>query len=120
MAIFLDGFADLDELRSAGVGMRFQLAAARPFVGVVVMIDIAEEQARLGLVDDQAQIEADARRPEVTVLRLIDAVHLGAGLGGVDLEIEGGGFNGFLLFGCEAGEAVGEGVGDSELHRLRS
>lgn len=41
-----------------------------------------------------------------------------AGIGRVDLQIEGGGLGGFLLVAGESGEAVGEGVGDAEVHRF--
>ena len=50
-----DGFADLDELRGAGFGMWFEEAALGPAVRLVVMIDVAEQDARCGSVQDQSQ-----------------------------------------------------------------
>jgi hypothetical protein len=81
------------------------------------MVDVAEQKARIGAVHDEPQIEADAGRPEVAVLRFIDAVELKAGLRGVHLEIERGGLDGFLFVAGEAREAVGESVGDAEFDK---
>jgi hypothetical protein len=35
-------------------------------------------------------------------------------VGGVQLQIEGGDFGGFLFFAGELGQAIGEGVGDAK------
>jgi hypothetical protein len=44
-------------------------------------------------------------------------MQLEAGLGGVQLQIECSGLDGFLLFAGQAGETFGEGVGDPEVHK---
>ena len=41
----LDRLADLDELRGAGLRMRLELAPLGPGVGLVVVVDVAEQQA---------------------------------------------------------------------------
>src|SRR3989304_3099572 len=64
----------LNQLGGARPRMRLQLAALGPVVGFVVMIHIAKQQAALCLVDDQADIAADAHRPEVLVPRLLKFV----------------------------------------------
>jgi hypothetical protein len=71
---FLHGFAQFDQLGSARVRMGFELATAGPFIGPVMVVHVAEQKAGLGAVDDDSQIEVDAGRPKVAVLRLIDAV----------------------------------------------
>jgi hypothetical protein len=67
-------------------------------------------------VDDQPDVAVDAHRPEVLVLRPVQLVELHPRVGGVELEVEGRGLHGLLLFAGQLGEAVGEGVGDAELH----
>ena len=41
----LHRLADLDQLRGAGLGMRLQLAPFRPVVSLVVVVDVAEQEA---------------------------------------------------------------------------
>ena len=50
------------------------------------------------------------------VLGLLDAVELQARINRVLLQIERGDLDCLLLIGSQAGQAVGEGVGDAELH----
>ncbi len=99
--------------------MRLQLAAFGPVVGLVVVIDVAEQQAVSRLVDDQPDVAADADRPEVLVLRLVELVKLMPGLAGLSCKIERRRLDGLLLVAGQAGEAVGEGVGDAEFHHAR-
>jgi hypothetical protein len=42
---FVHRFADFDQLRGAGLRMGFQFAALGPFVDLVMVIDVAEQQA---------------------------------------------------------------------------
>jgi hypothetical protein len=56
--------------------VRFEFAAARPIVGFVVVMDVAEQEAEVGPVDDEAEVAVSAREPEVAVLGFIDAVEL--------------------------------------------
>ena len=55
-----DGLAHLHELGRAGTGMGLQPAALRPVVGLVVVVDVAEQQAGLRAVGDDANVGADA------------------------------------------------------------
>src|SRR5687768_10263134 len=80
------------------------------------MIDVAQQQAAGRLVDDQADVAADAYGPEVLVLRLVEPVELHAGARRVHLEVERGRLHQLLLVAGETGEAVGERVGDAEVH----
>jgi hypothetical protein len=48
-------------------------------------------------VDDDADIAADTNGGEALVFGFVELVELQAGMGGVQLEIEGRGFDGFLL-----------------------
>jgi len=53
---------------------------------------------------------------EVLVPRLVQLVQAHARIGRVQLEVEGGGLDGLLLLASQLGEAVGEGIGDAEIH----
>ena len=116
----LDALTHLHQLGSAGRGMDLQLAPLGPFVGLVVMIDIAEQHAARRLVDDQADIAADAHGPEVLVLGAVELVKAHAGAGRIELKVEGGGLDRLLLVAAEAGEAVGKGISDTEVHNTGS
>jgi hypothetical protein len=56
--------------------MGFDAPPLGPGIGLVVMVHIGEEQARRRLVHDDAQVAADAHRPEIRVLGAVDAVEL--------------------------------------------
>ena len=116
----MDGLADLDELGGAGGGVGLQVTALGPVIGVIVVGHVAEEEALAGAVDDEADVRADANRPEAAVLGFVELMELEAGVGGIELEIEGGGFDRFLFVVGEAGEGVGEGVRDEEGHERAS
>lgn len=96
--------------------MRFELAPFAPVVRVVVMRHVAKEQAGLSAMDYHPDVERNADRPEVVVFGLFELVKLETRVGRVELEIEGGGLDSFLLVGSETGEAFGEGIGYSEVH----
>mgnify|MGYP000399456480 CR=1 FL=1 len=112
----LHPLADLHQLRGAGAGMRLQLATLGPGVGGIVMAHVGEEQAARCPVDDQPQVAADTHRPEVLVLRLLQLVKLHPRRGRVHLKIERGRLHGLLLVARQPRQAVGEGVGDPEIH----
>ena len=111
-----DGFAHLDDLRGARARVALDHPALGPLVRSVVVVRVAEQQARVGPMHDQAQIAADARRPEVPVFALVDAVELRAGVCRVELQVEGRGLRRPLLVRGQPGEARRERVGDPELH----
>src|SRR5205809_492701 len=67
-------------------------------------------------VHDQAELPAHSDGAEVLVLRLLQFVKAEAGIFGIELEIEGGGFDSFLFIASKPRQAVGEGVGDEEGH----
>ena len=96
--------------------MRLQLAAFRPVIRLVVMIHIAKQQTALRLVHDDANVATYPNRPEVLVFCFVELMETIAGIGRVDLEIEGGRFDGFLFFPIETSEAISKGVGDTEVH----
>lgn len=107
------GFADFDELGGSGMGVAFDFATTCPVVGFVVVIDVAEEEAAVGFVDDEADVHVDADRPEVGVFGAIEFVQPHSWAGRVELDIECGGFDGFLFLVGEFAEAGREGVGDA-------
>ncbi len=112
--------ADLDELRSSCRRMPFQPPSFRPLIRGVVMIDVAEQQAGSRAVDDQPDVATDPNGPEVLVLRPVDLVQLQARMRRVHLQVERRGLDRLLLVAGQPGEAVGEGIGDAELHPSRS
>ena len=113
----LNRLADLHQLGSAGFRVGLELPSFGPVVGLVVVIDVAEQQAALALVHDHPDVAVDPYRPEVLVLRLVQLVETHSRIGRVELQVEGGRLDGLLLVAGESGEAVGEGVGDQEVHK---
>ena len=112
----LDRLADFHELRGTGLGMGFQLAPLGPVVSLVVVIDVTEQQAALRLVNDEPEVAAHPHRPEVFVLRLVELVKAHPRTRGIHLQVKGRRLNSFLLVAGQAREAVGESVGDAEIH----
>ena len=100
--------------------MPFQSPSFGPLVRRVVMIDVEEQEAGSGPVDDQPDVATDPNGPEVLVLRPVDLVQLQARMRRIHLEVERRGLHRLLLVAGQLREAVGEGVGDSELHPSRS
>jgi hypothetical protein len=82
-----------------------------------VVIDVAQEQAAGGLVDDQPDVSVHPDGPEVLVLRPVQLVELHPRAGRVELEVEGGRLDRLLLLTGQPGEAVRERVSDEEVHR---
>jgi hypothetical protein len=112
----LDPLADLHQLRRAGARMPVDPSPLGPGIGLVVMVDVAEQQAPLGPMHDQPDVPVDPHRPERGVLRPLQLVELEPRMGWVQLEVERRGLDRLLLLPRQAGQAVGEGVGDPELH----
>ena len=81
------------------------------------MIDVAEQEAGSGPVDDQPDVATDPHGPEVLVLRPVDLVQLQARVRRVHLQVERRCLHRLLLVTGQLRETVGEGVGDSELHQ---
>jgi len=111
-----DSLAHFDQLRGAGFWVHLQPAAPRPAVGLIVVIDIAEQQAPLCAMDDDADAGADPRRPEIWIARPVHAVELEAGPRRVHLQVKGGCLDRFLFIPVQPAQAVGEGVSDAEKH----
>lgn len=93
----------------------FQFAALSPIVGIVVVGYVAEQKAARPVVDDDSEVEVDSDRGEVGVFGTVEFMELEAGVGGIELEIEGGGFDELLFLVGEAGERVGESIGKEEI-----
>lgn len=113
----LDPLPKLHELSRARPRMRLQPPPLGPLVGVVVVADVAEQQAAGPVaVDDQPDVLRHTNRPEVLVPRLVQLVELHPRCGRVQLQIEGGRLDGLLLLPGEPAQAVGERVSDAEVH----
>jgi hypothetical protein len=89
-------------------------------IRVVVVVDVAQQQAGLGSVHNQADVETHANRPEVGVFRFIELVELQRGMSRIQLEIEGRGLYRLLFVAGEFGKAVSERVCDAVFHLLGS
>ena len=109
-----DPFANLDQLHGAGGRVAFDLAAFGPFVGVVVVIDIDQQDAGRRAMDDYSDVCVHPYRPEVRVFGAVKLVERQPVRGRVELQVEGRGLDGLLLLRGQAPETIGEGVGDPE------
>ena len=83
------------------------------------MADVAEHDAALDPVENQADVTAGAGRPEVLVFDVVEPVALEARVGGIDLQLEGGELGSFLLFSVELVQAGLEAVGEEERHGIK-
>ena len=114
-------FPDFDDLCRASPRVCVYPAALCPCVGVVVMVDVAHQNAAIGLVDDHANVAACADRPEILVLRFVDAMEAQRRMRGVELQIEHRRFDGFLFLSGQFAERSWKGVSNEEVHlALRS
>ena len=75
--------AQLDDLEGAGLGVGGDAAALGPGIGGVVVVDIGEQEAAFGLVDDDADVGVGADGPEIAVARGVYAVEVQAWGSGV-------------------------------------
>ena len=100
---FLDRLPNLHQLGGTCLWMGFQLTTLGPVVRTVVVIDVAEQKAALSLVDDQSNVAADANRPEVFILGLVEPVKAHSGVGRIELQVEGSRLDGLLLLAGKAG-----------------
>ena len=82
-----------------------------------MVVGVAEHQARVGTMHNEAQVAANARGLEVPVLAVVDAVHLDPGVRRVHLQVERRGLRRLLLVRGQPVEADRERVGDPELHQ---
>ncbi len=90
----------------------------RPGIGRVVVVDIGDENTVGRLVHDQPNVAVDARRPEMRVLALVDAMQLETVAGGVHLQVEDARLDGLLIEAGQPVEGGRERVGDEEGHGL--
>jgi hypothetical protein len=104
-------FYDLSRTRG---GVHLQLATFGPCVRLIVVGDVAHHQAAGQPVDDDADVVVDANRPEVAVLRALQAMELHARIARIELEVEGCVLYGLLLVAGQAREAVVESVREPE------
>jgi hypothetical protein len=110
--------AHLHDLNRAGSGVRLDPSPLRPGIGVIMVADIGDEEAFAGPVHDQPDIAIDARRPEIRVLALVDAMQLKTVAGRVHLQIEDARLHRLLIDTGQAVERCRESVGDQEIHAL--
>ena len=94
------------------------LAPFCPAVCRVVVVHVAQKQARVRPVDDETDVAADPDRPEVLVLRLVKLVKLHPRIRRIHLEVECRRLDGLLFVASEATERVSEGVGDTEVQNV--
>ena len=96
--------------------MGFHPAALCPVVCVIVVADVAQQQAGVIAVHDQADVAGHANRPEVLVFGLIQLVEAQARMGRVQLQVKGGHLRGLLFVAGQACEAARKCVGYTEFH----
>ncbi|MFQ5651411.1 MAG: hypothetical protein ACE5IY_15855 [bacterium] len=115
---FLHPLPNLHQLRRAGLWVCFQLTPRRPAIGLVVVPYIAQQQAIVSSVHNQAKIPAHPHRAEIGISRPIQLMEFHPRLRRIELQIERRGLDGLLLFVGQPRQAGGEGVGDAEVHGL--
>jgi hypothetical protein len=76
---------------------------------------VAEKKTVGGLENNQADIAAYPRRPEIFILRFIPLMKTLAGIRLIHLEVEGGRLDCLLFLTRQFGEAVGKCVCDAEI-----
>ena len=115
-ATLFDPLGEFDELGRTRRRMPFDPPSLGPRIGRVVVPDITEQQARGCPVDDQANIFADANRPEIRVARPVEPMKAQTRARQVQLKIKRRRLDRLLLRAVQPGEAGGEGIGDAEFH----
>src|SRR5207244_3318235 len=96
-----------------------ELAPLGPLVRLVVVVHVAEEEARFAPMNDQADVAAHAYGPKALVPRAINLVQLETRLRRTYLKVERRRLGGLLLIRSEAAEAFRERIRDPELHLRR-
>ena len=81
-----------------------------------MVVYVTQRQAVLHPMHDHSDVAADADRPEIRVSCLAKFVELQPRLSRIQLEVEGGDLHSLLLVTGQLGEAVGEGVGNADVH----
>src|SRR3972149_256801 len=81
----LNGLPDYNYLCCPRFGMGHKLTSCRPVVSLVVVIDIAQQEAFIVLMNDNPNAPRDPHRPEILVLRLVELVETHARVGRVEL-----------------------------------
>ena len=76
---FFDRFPDFDKLGSTGARMGFNPPTLGLGIGVVVVIDISDQDTVGRAMNDQPDIAVDPDRPEVRVLGSVEFVKLQPG-----------------------------------------
>ena len=84
---FLDPLPHFDNLCRAGLGVGFYPPTLRPFIGIVMVVNVAEQKTALCFMDDNPDVPVNPDRPEIGVFGFIDAMEFQAGCGRVLLEI---------------------------------
>ena len=60
----------------------------------------------------------DPHRPEILVFGFVEFVETQARIGRIQLQVKSRGFHDLLFLASEFGLAVGEGIGDAEVHGI--
>ena len=76
---FLNCLVYFNQLGCAGLGMGFQFAPHGPFVGVVVVVYVAQHQAIPDPMHDDSDVAADADGPETRVRGIMQLVESQSG-----------------------------------------
>lgn len=107
-------FTQFDQLRRPGLGVRLQPAALGPRVRLIVMTGEAQQQAPRVRWTISRRSRLARTDQKFLKSRPVELVELMPGICGVHLELERGRLHQLLLVAREAGQAVGEGVGDAQ------
>ena len=71
-------------------------------------------------MDDEPDVVTHTNRPEVFVFGLFELVQTHPGVRRIELQVERGRLDDFLLITSQPCQAIGKGVGDAEFHSFTS
>jgi len=84
------------------------------------MADVAQQQALIRPVYDDAEVAAHADGPEVLVLGPVELVELHPRIGRIHLKVERRRLGGSLLIARQASKAIGDCAGNAEFRVTQS
>jgi hypothetical protein len=94
----------------------FEPSPFSPRVGLVVVIDVAQQQASGSFVNDQADIGTHSHGPKILILGMVDLVKTHPRICRVNLQVERRRLGCLLFVASQTRKAVREGIGNSDDH----
>ena len=96
--------------------MRLKLSSLGPTVSLVMMVNIAKQQAGCRTVKDKPNIIINSNSEKILITRFFEAMEIHPQARRVDLKIERSVLDCLLLVRGKSSETIGKSIGDSEVH----